>query len=184
MGRRPLTDSGASSTGVALSSGPGRSRPRPTPRTFGFQSPQPMGGARSRVGGPEEEVEASQGEEAVPPAPERGRAELAGAPALGAGGRAVSPQPPRRRLDWRLPWAPQTGGRGGGRADCAPGGRRSWPAPEQVGRDGQLVRAKRDMARKLSSPGGPVSTGRGLTRAGQPLANWGRAARDSISQRA
>lgn len=161
MGRRPLTDSGASSTGIALSSGPGRSRPRPKSRTFGFQSPQPLGGARSRVGGPEEEVEAAQDEEAVPPAPARGRDKLAGAPALGAGGRAVSPQPPRRRLDWRMPWAPQTGGRGGGRADCAPGGRRSRLAPEQGGLGGRLVRAKRDLARRLSSPGGPVSTGRG-----------------------
>lgn len=113
------------------------------------------------MGGPEEEVEAAQDEEAVPPAPARGRAELGGAPALGAGGRAVSPQPPRRRLDWRLPWAPQTGGCGGGRADCAPGGRRSRPAPEQGGRGGLLVRAKHDMARRLSSPGGPVSLGRG-----------------------
>lgn len=131
MGRRPLTGSGASSAGRALSSGPGRSRPRPAPRTFGFQSPQPLGGARSRVGGPEEE-EAAQNEEAVPRAPARGRAELACAPALGAGGRAVSPQPPRRRrLDWRrLPRARLRGGRGGGRADCAPGGRRSGPAPE------------------------------------------------------
>ncbi|XP_037060363.1 translation initiation factor IF-2-like [Peromyscus leucopus] len=155
MGQRPLTDSGASPAGRALSFGPGRSRPRPAPRTFGFQSPQPLGGARSRVGGPEEE-EAAQDEEAVPRALARGRAELACAPALGAGGRAASPQPPRRRLDWRLPRARLRGGRGGGRADCGPGGRRSRPAPEQGGRGGRLVRAKRDMARRLSSPGGPV----------------------------
>lgn len=129
MGRRLLTGSGASSAGLALSSGPGRSRPRPAPRTFGFQSPQPLGGARSRVGGPEEE-EAAQDEEAVPRAPARGWDELACAPALGAGGRAVSPQPPRRRLDWRLPRARLMGGRGGGRADCAPGGRKFRPAPE------------------------------------------------------
>lgn len=83
IGRRPLTDSGASSTGLALSSGPGRSQPRPAPRTFGFQSPQPLGGARSRVGGPEEEEEAAQDEEAVPGAPARGWAELASPPPSG-----------------------------------------------------------------------------------------------------
>ncbi|CAO2577627.1 hypothetical protein LEMLEM_LOCUS188 [Lemmus lemmus] len=79
-----------------------------------LMSLQTLGGAKSRVGGPEEEVEAAQDEEAVLPAPARGRAKLAGAPALRAGGRAVSPQPPRRRLDWRLdwrlPWAPLKGG--------------------------------------------------------------------------
>lgn len=110
----------------------------------------------------------------------RGRqreAGLACAPALGAGGRAVSPQPPRPRLDWRLPRARLMGGRGRWRADCAPGGRRSRSAPQPGRRGGRLVRAKRDMARKPISPGGPVSTGRGYTLAGQPLASWGRAAR-------
>lgn len=89
IGRRPLTGSGASSAGLELSSGPGRSRPRPAPRTFGFQSLQPLGGASSLVGGPEEE-EAALGEEAVPRAPARGWARLRPRPRGGRKGGAAS----------------------------------------------------------------------------------------------
>lgn len=72
-----------------LSSGPGRSRPRPAPRTFVFQSLQPLGGASSRVGGPEED-EAAQVEEAVPRAPARGWARLRPRPRGGRKGGVAS----------------------------------------------------------------------------------------------
>lgn len=100
-------------------------RPRPAPRTFGFPSPQALGGARSWAGVPEKE-----GKEAV-----------------GGGSRGLA-QPGLRGGVASGPLSCGAGGLGrarlrgehcGGRANCHPGRRRP-PSASEEGEPGERVR--------------------------------------------
>lgn len=119
-----------------------------------FRFPFPADPGRSRAGGPEEEKE----EVGAPGGEREGLAQAQPAP------------PPSRRASPQLPRAAEpagSGGRGGGKRTAgggmtAPRAFAGLSRPQRKGDPSSgLVRVKRDMAGKQTSPGGPACTRKG-----------------------
>lgn len=125
-------------------------RLHPAPRTFGFPSSQTQGGGQGRAGGRGGGGGEGGGAARAPPAP----------PPSGRGGRT------RGRVSPQLPAAGSGGrGRGEGTAEgrftaTAAAAGLSQPR-KRGGPEGFLVRVKRDMAARPTSPGGPSVNGEG-----------------------
>lgn len=147
--RRVLSSPPPTRTGVRTQTVP---RLRPPPRTFGFPSPQTQGGGRS-------------------PAGERGGAKRGRGPGT-AGAYALRPG----RADARAGVASAPRGglerarlRGGDRGKwvTAPKAAAGLSRPRRRGDPaGSLMRVKRDMAARPTSPGSPVCTGKGRGQSG------------------